>query len=211
MPLFSDEPDERAVLGEAETMKKLAVAFVGLLAVALAPSRAAADVLLTPFAGITFNDDVRKGNFGASIAFGGLIGAELDISQTRLGSFDDIPLVDFRAKATTVMGNLMLRVPAGPVQPYASGGIGIIRLTGDVRVPVVGTIVSASAQDLGMNVGGGVHLFPSPNIGIRGDVRYFRTIGDLDLDDFTDIGGLDDLPLPRLDFWRISGGVTFKF
>lgn len=192
-------------------MKKLAVAFVALLACAAAPSRAAADVLLTPFAGVTFKDDVRKGNFGASIAFGGVLGAEFDISQTRLGSFDEIPLVDLRARATTVMGNLMLRVPTGPVQPYASGGIGLIRLTGDVNVPILGTVVSASAQDLGMNVGGGLHLFPSPNFGFRGDVRYFRTIGDLDWSDFADIDGLDDLPLPRVDFWRITGGVTFKF
>ena len=40
---------------------------------------------------------------------------------------------------------------------------------------------------------------------------HFRTIGDLDWSDFTDIDGLDDLPLPRVDFWRITGGVTFKF
>ena len=179
----------------------------------LAPRTSSADVLLTPFAGVTFADagDVRKFNYGATLGFGGLIGFEVDVSQTRLGSFDDIPIVDFSADATTLMGNLVIRVPAGPVQPYGSGGVGLIRVKGEVGVPFVGSVLSASAQDLGMNVGGGVYLFPSPNIGIRGDVRYFRTIGDLDLSDFGDIDGLDDLPLPRVDFWRVTGGITIKF
>jgi opacity protein-like surface antigen len=192
-------------------MKRVIVAFASVLSLALLPARAAADVLLTPFAGVTFFDDVRKGNFGASIAFGGIIGVEFDISQTRLGSFDDVPVVDLRANATTIMGNLMVRVPAGPVQPYASGGIGVIKLSADVNAPFLGSVVSASAQDLGTNVGGGLYLFPAPNFGIRGDVRYFRTVGDLSVSDFTDISGIDDLPLPRLDFWRITGGVTLKF
>jgi opacity protein-like surface antigen len=199
----------------AETsMKRLLAAVTGVLCVgAFAPPPVAADVLLTPFAGVTFADnaDVRKFNYGASLAFGGLIGFEFDVSQTRLGTFDDIPIVDLEADATTMMANLMIRVPAGPVQPYASGGVGLIRVRGEVEVPFVGSLVSASASDLGMNVGGGIHLFPSPNIGIRGDVRYFRTIGDLDLSDFDDIDGLNDLPLPRIDFWRVTGGVTIRF
>lgn len=176
------------------------------------PSVARADVLLTPFAGVTFaTDDVRKPNYGVSLAFGGLIGFEVDVSQTRLGSFDEIPLVSLTADATTLMGNLMVRLPVGPVQPYGSGGVGLIRIKGSVNVPFVGSLLSAEAQDLGINVGGGVHLFPSRNIGIRGDVRYFRTLGDLTLDDVTDIRGIDDLPLPRVDFWRVTGGVTIRF
>jgi hypothetical protein len=62
-----------------------------------------------------------------------------------------------------------------------------------------------------MNVGGGVHILPTRNLGIRVDVRYFRTIGDLTLDELTDIDAIDDLPLPSLDFWRVTGGVTFRF
>jgi opacity protein-like surface antigen len=179
----------------------------------LAPRAASADVLLTPFAGVTFADagDVRKFNYGATLGFGSLIGFEVDVSQTRLGTFDDIPVVDFRADAVTLMGNLVVRVPAGPVQPYASGGVGLIRVKAEIGVPFVGSLLSASAQDFGMNVGGGLYLFPSPNIGVRGDVRYFRTIGDLALSDFSDISGLDDLPLPRLDFWRVTGGLTIRF
>lgn len=177
------------------------------------PSRAAADILLTPFAGVTFVDeaDVRKLNYGATVGFGSLIGFEVDVSRTELGSFDDIPVIRLTADATTLMGNLVIRVPAGPVQPYVSGGAGLIRVSGNVNVPFLGNLVGASADDLGMNVGGGLYLFPARNIGIRGDVRYFRSLSDLSLDSIRDIDGIDDLPLPNVDFWRVTGGVTIRF
>jgi opacity protein-like surface antigen len=194
-------------------LRKLTLSTVAALALAATPSVVFADVLLTPFAGITFVDDAgkNKATFGATLGVGSLIGLELDVSQTRLGTFDDLPIVSFEASATTVMGNLVVRVPAGPVQPYVSGGAGIIRIKGDVEIPFFGDVLSASAQDFGVNVGGGVHIFPTPNFGIRADARYFRTVGDLAWDEIRDIDGLDDLPLPRVDFWRVTGGVTFKF
>jgi opacity protein-like surface antigen len=194
-------------------LRKLWFSTVVVLAPAITPSVAFADVLLTPFAGITFVDDAGKNKptFGATLGVGSLIGLELDVSQTRLGTFDDLPIVSFEASATTVMGNLVVRVPAGPVQPYVSGGAGIIRIKGDVEIPFFGDVLSASAQDFGVNVGGGVHIFPTPNFGIRADARYFRTVGDLAWDEIRDIDGLDDLPLPRVDFWRVTGGVTIKF
>jgi opacity protein-like surface antigen len=191
-------------------MRRLALC--GVLGLILLPAPAAADVLLTPFAGVAFaTDDVQEFNYGVSFAFGGLIGIEVDVSQTRIGGFEDVPFVELDASATTLMGNLMVRFPAGPIQPYASGGVGLIRLSGDVEVDFFGTLVSAEAEDFGMNVGGGLHIFPTRHIGIRGDVRYFRTFGDLTLDTIRDIGGLDDLPLPSVDFWRVTGGVTIRF
>jgi opacity protein-like surface antigen len=194
-------------------LRKLWFSTVVVLAPAITPSVAFADVLLTPFAGITFVDDAGKNKptFGATLGVGSLIGLELDVSQTRLGTFDDLPIVSLEASATTVMGNLVVRLPAGPVQPYVSGGAGIIRIKGDVEIPFFGDVLSASAQDFGVNVGGGVHIFPTPNFGIRADARYFRTVGDLAWDEIRDIDGLDDLPLPRVDFWRVTGGVTIKF
>jgi opacity protein-like surface antigen len=192
-------------------MKRLVLAVLGVTAsICAIPTSANADVLLTPFAGVSFSEDVRKANYGASVAFGSLIGVELDVSQTRLGSFNDIPLVDVDAHATTIMGNLMVRFPAGPVQPYASAGVGVIRLSADLDVPILGEVFDVNAQNFGTNVGGGVYLLPSPNIGIRGDFRYFRTIGDLDFDDFEDID-FDNLPVPAIDFWRATVGVTIRF
>lgn len=192
-------------------MKRLVLAALGLTASIFAvPTRADADVLLTPFAGVSFTEDVRKANYGASVAFGSLLGLEVDVSQTRLGSFNDIPLVSVDAHATTIMANLMVRFPTGPVQPYASAGVGVIRVSADLDVPFFGEVFDVNAQNLGTNYGGGIYLLPSPNIGIRGDFRYFRTIGDLDWDDFSDFD-LDDLPMPAIDFWRATVGVTIRF
>jgi hypothetical protein len=47
--------------------------------------------------------------------------------------------------------------------------------------------------------------FLTDNVGIRGDVRYFRAIGDEDSGDDLDLG------LGEFDFWRGSFGVAFRF
>ncbi len=178
-----------------------------------APRPAAADVLLTPFAGVSFlSEGDRKLVYGAGIALGGLIGIEAEVSRTTLSDQDLIgSVVDLETSLTTGMVNLMVKLPAGPVQPYVTGGLGVVRVAGEVRVPVLGSLVSLSGGEFGMNVGGGLYLFPSDWFGIRGDVRYFRTIGEVTLSDLTDFAGLDNLPIPELDFWRVTGGVTLRF
>jgi opacity protein-like surface antigen len=188
----------------------LAAAFA-LFLVLVAPAKAAADFFLTPFAGVTFLDgEHNKGTFGAGIGFGGLVSVEFEAASTPLGSYKGIPVVDLNARVGTYMGNLMFRLPRGPIQPYVSGGAGIVRLTGSADVPFLGSVFSASADDVGYNIGGGVMIFPGTNIGIRADIRRFQT-GTLSWNDVTDIDGLDDLPLPKVNFWRATGGVTFKF
>jgi opacity protein-like surface antigen len=184
----------------------LTAAFVCVL-----PARASAELFATPFAGVTFIDsENRKTTFGAAIGGGGLVSVEFEAARTLLGSYQGIPVVDLNARVSTFMGNVMIRVPNGFFQPYLTAGAGIVRLTGSVDVPFLGQIVSASADDLGWNFGGGLMLFPTPNLGVRGDIRRFQT-GAISWDDITGIGGLDDIPLPKVDFWRATGGLTFKF
>jgi opacity protein-like surface antigen len=138
------------------------------------------------------------------------VGLELDASRTELGRFADIPVVDLDAHVTTLMVNLMVRMPKGPIQPYASGGVGMVRLTGSVDVPFLGSIFSVSADDVGWNAGAGVMIFPVPTLGLRADVRRFDT-GNISWDDLTDISDVGDLPLPNISFWRATAGLTFKF
>lgn len=196
--------------GTPEAAPFVLVALVAAYVLLLAPARASADVRLTPFLGVTTFDEERKTTYGVALGFGGLIGLEFEAARIRLGDFEDIPLVDVSAHATSYMGNFVVRLPTGPVQPYGAVGLGVVRVTGDIDVPILGNIVSAGASDWGWNLGGGVFLFPVPNVGIRGDIRHFRT-GSLSWEDVTDIGGIGDLPLPELDFWRATVGVTFKF
>ena len=188
----------------------LAASFTVCL-VLVAPAKAAADVFLSGFGGATFIDDGKnKGNFGGGIGLGGLVSVEFEAARTQLGNYTGIPAVDLNAHLSTYMGNLMFRLPRGPIQPYVSAGAGIVRLSGSVDVPFLGSAFSASADDVGWNFGGGVMFFPGSNIGFRGDVRRFQA-GDLSWDEITDVGGLNDLPLPKANFWRATGGVTFRF
>jgi opacity protein-like surface antigen len=177
-----------------------------------APRAASAEILLTPFAGVSFlSEGDEKFVYGASLAFGGLIGVEGEIARTNVADQELLgSTVKLETKLTTGMVNLMVKLPVGPVHPYVTGGLGVIRVSGEVAAPVLGAL-QLSGSEFGMNFGGGVIVFPSRSIGLRGDVRYFRTLGDLTLGELADIGGLDDLPLPEFDFWRVTGGVTFRF
>jgi opacity protein-like surface antigen len=173
----------------------------------VAATPASADIRATAFAGTTRIEEANKGTFGAAVTLGGLVGIEFEAARILLGDLVDFDFADVDANLTTYMGNLVVRLPAGPIQPYGSAGVGVVRVTGNVDVPFLGNVFSASAQDVGWNVGGGVYLFPLPNFGLRADVRRFQT-GDVSWEDIADVG---DLPLPKFNFWRATAGVTFKF
>ena len=201
--------------------KVIVAAAVVLSASAAAPSKASADWLLTPFLGSTFggNADVsnvsggsfsnefdQKINYGASLGWmgAGVVGFEVDFgySPNFFGVANSNPSFDLigDGNVTTAMGNILVGVPLGGVRPYASGGIGLI----SSRVDNPGQFFSkASSNDLGADVGGGV-MFLGGNVGVRGDLRYFRSLNN------SDSNGVD-LSLGDFRFWRGSVGVTFKF
>lgn len=192
---------------------KLAVSILASATVVLAHAApASADVRITPFAGtasvgkVTLDDSAKKA-IGVAVTFGGLLGLEFDTARTPLGALTSVPAVDVDARLTTYMGNVVVRLPSGAIQPYGSAGVGVLRVSGDLSIPGVGTVLSASAGEVGWNLGGGVYVLPTRSLGLRADVRRFQT-GDLT---WENIGGLGDLPLPTFEFWRASLGVTLKF
>ena len=62
-----------------------------------------------------------------------------------------------------------------------------------------------SSTDWGFNVGGGAMFFFTDKFGLRGDLRYFRSLEDVEPVDDLNIG------LADFRFWRGSIGVTFRF
>jgi len=119
---------------------------------------------------------------------------------------EDIELLDPDSNVQTLMANIVLGAPiggmSGPgVRPYAAAGIGLMRAS--ISGPV-DLFENLSNNELGFNVGGGVHVFFSDNIGLRGDARYFRGLQKGD-----DEG--EDLDLEDFDFWRATVGLTFRF
>jgi opacity protein-like surface antigen len=186
--------------------KPLTALAVTLMLASAAPARA--DVLLTPFLGVTFGGDTpnEQVNFGASLAFlgAGIFGVEVDAALTPnfFESDDDsVPLED--SNVSTFMANLMLAAPSegAGIRPYGSGGIGIIR----TKATSVGNVFDLDDNSFGVNVGGGIIGQFNERVGLRGDVRYFRSIQDSEEGD--DI----DLDLGGFNFWRASLGVTFRF
>lgn len=192
---------------------------------AAAPAKASADWLFTPFVGmnfggaVTFNDALgdfddefeKRGTFGASLAWmgAGIVGFEVDFGYTpnffesTEGDFD----FDYGDNnVTTLMANVVVGAPVGGqtgmgIRPYASGGVGIIRSKiGDAE-----DLFDVTSNDWGYNVGGGVAGFFSDNVGLRGDIRYFRSLQDNEPDDEFDVA------LGDFKFWRGSVGVTFRF
>ena len=68
--------------------------------------------------------------------------------------------------------------------------------------------LSPSELTFTAKVRSGVAGFFTDNIGIRGDVRYFRSLEDIE----SDVEDLDlDVSLGDLRFWRGTVGVTFRF
>lgn len=211
----------------------LRAALVLLFVTALARP-ASADWLFTPYLGIVFGGaantvDIdtldeefrRRTNFGAELAGmgGGAFGFAVDFGYTRnffqlTEGGEKFDFFDVNSSMTTLMGNVIVGIPiggttGGGVRPYVTGGAGLMR----ANVEFEDIFDDLSTNELGLNVGGGVHIFFSDSVGFRGDVRYFRALEQqddddpLEDDDFAD----EDFGLEDFDFWRATVGITFRF
>jgi len=187
-----------------------------LVAITLAPVPARADTLLTPFFGVNFGGDAGKEfseafdtsqyNWGASITFmgGGVFGFE--------GDFGFSP--DFYGKTDlggsnvfTATGNLVIGIPFGGqhgfgVRPYGVVGAGLLKSASDFGT----AITDIDESSVTWSAGGGVLVFFGSSMGIRADVRYFRTFDDLE------ILGIPIAESPgKVDFTRGSLGFVLRF
>jgi opacity protein-like surface antigen len=198
--------------------KFLVAASLAGLVTAATPTRASADWLFTPFIGATHGGDADiggtdgdfKNEFERRLAYGGTIGwlgagiigveADFGYAPNFFEADNDNDNVNFigDGNVTTLMGNLVVALPLGFVRPYASGGVGLLRS----KVETVGEFFDASRNDFGYDLGVGLVLGGS--VGVRGDVRYFRSLHSNDPDGV-------DFSLGDFNFWRSTLGVTFRF
>jgi opacity protein-like surface antigen len=156
------------------------------------------------------NDDAveRRMDFGATLGWNpSVVGFEMDLGYSPNFFQDTAGDLNFEFgdnNVTTLMGNVLLSVPpGGGVHPYVSGGLGMIRAT---VTSATGLFNDLSRNDLGVNIGGGLNGYFNDNIGIRGDIRYFRSLQDSQSDNDP-----LDLSLGSFDFWRGSVGLTFRW
>ena len=188
--------------------RSIAVAAILIVALATFAGPAYAEGFLTPFVGFNFggdsancisvsNCDEKRLNWGVS--FGsrrGIFGFEEDIGYAP----------NFFGKTTggdnavlTVMSNLMVVVPAGPIQPYALAGLGVIR----PHAKFDSSSLSLDQNALGYDVGGGVNIFLAHSVGIRADVRHQHTLQNITLGNL-----FSNQPV---DFWRATLGLALRF
>ena len=73
------------------------------------------------------------------------------------------------------------------------------------RIDDADDLFKVNSTDWGFNVGGGVAGFFTDNFGLRGDVRYFRSLQDNEPDDEFDVA------LGSFSFWRGTVGLVFRF
>jgi hypothetical protein len=191
--------------------RMLAVAFVLIIGT---PALARADGLIIPFVGVNFGGDSGKElseaidanrvNWGVSFGYmgGGVFGAEGDIAY----SPDFWGKTDVGGSSTlSVMGNLLLGIPFGGqsgfgVRPYGLVGVGVIRTRVDAF-----NVVQIDENQAAWNFGGGLLMFFGP-VGVRADVRYFRTFSAVD---FLNLDILDERG--SVDFARGSAGLVLRF
>ena len=205
--------------------KWLVSAGMVVLASVAAPAPASAEWIITPFVGWNFKGaaDVTDGgvslenrfeqkiDYGVSIAGmgAGAIGFEIDFGyspnffETGTSSNNAFEFTN-DSNVTTLTGNAIVAIPIGgsgpSIRPYLVGGVGLIRS----NVQDAGQFFDVRTKnDFGFDVGGGVMGFFNQNVGVRGDIRYFRSFsGD---DNVTGLGVSD------FNFWRGSVGVSLKW
>jgi hypothetical protein len=186
---------------------RLAVLVVGLAAALPAPARA--DGFISPFIGRNFGVDTacpnlrdcKDGNSAWGVALGAMgdvVGFEEDInfSDNILGEAPN-----FNSKVTSFMSNFMVIPKLGPIRPYAVIGLGLIMSRASLDLP---SVEVSNNNSIGFDYGGGLGIFFGDHVGIRGDLRMFRTLQDLSVLGIT----LSD---SKLAFARASGALVLKF
>jgi opacity protein-like surface antigen len=164
---------------------------------------------VSPFLGYNFGGDSgcveitncedKNLNWGVGVgALGSIFGGELE--------FAFIP--DFFGESATqsssvftLMGNFMLAPRFGPVQPYGTIGLGLIKTHAELTLP---GLLESDNNDFGWNTGGGIFIFFGDHFGVRGDIRYFHAFSALELLGF-------NLGDTKLDYGRFSGALAVKF
>lgn len=193
---------------------------VGLLAIGIgvgimtigSASQARAQGFISPLIGYDFGSDARcptlntvnscqDKKINVAVGFGAMgtvFGFEEEVAYASnfFGTATGLS-----SSVLTLMSNPMLAPRLGPVRPYVLAGIGLIKTHIDLTTA---SLFTTESNSLGWDIGGGVMISVSDHLGVRGDLRYFRTFQDLTVQGFT-------LSSTKLNYGRASAGLVLKF
>ena len=175
-----------------------------LIALAAAPT-VHADTMISGHAGKAFGGDLNdsRTTYGGALTFmgDGAFGFEIEGAYTPdfFGDADDFLGEN---NVTTLMGNILLGTRFGQTgRAYASVGGGLLKS----RVEDIDQFFQVDSNAWGATAGVGGMGFFTRNLGVRGDVRYFRNLGDPEPDNEFDIDFGD------FSYWRGTAGLVLKF
>ena len=162
-------------------------------------------------------------NFGGQAAYlwGGYVGAEALVDFAPSFAITNLLFQD-NPSINTYMANGIVAAPIGSEDrflPYFSGGVGAVQMRSTIFAidpatasgPALATL-TADGSRFGGNVGGGIMGF-SGSWGFRGDLRYYKTSVDnnIDLTDFGNGNVFTQSVLSGLAFWKANVGVAFRW
>jgi opacity protein-like surface antigen len=190
-------------------MRKLVAPLAALVLIAAAPTAARAQSYIAPFVGWDFGGSAgncpsflndcseKKTAYGVAMGYGRLFGLEADISYAP--DFFGASSSYSANSVLTAMANVSLNFPVGPLRPYFSVGLGVVRT--DVEL-TVGDLLSTRDSSLGYDAGGGLKVLFPHHLGLRFDYRHFRSTGSMSI--LSLLGGSNG---DKLNFSRFAIGL----
>jgi hypothetical protein len=194
---------------------------VGLLLM-LSPCVADADWIFAPFIGSTFAGstalpDLDQGASSSQFIFGGsaglwtsgIFGLEGDFSYAPRYFETDNPLgVITGSNLFTLGGNVVITTPVSvtreSLRPYIVGGLGWMHVSINEVTPIVlPELLGRARNSVALNFGGGAIGFLTPDVGVRFEVRHFRSLEH-------DEEFLTEESQSLLSFWRVTVGIVIS-
>jgi len=171
------------------------------------------------FVGSNFGASANSSSldFGGQVGYlyKGVVGGEFLADFAPSFNVNNALLAD-RPYVNAYMANAILAAPLGSdhqIQPYVSGGFGGVQLRSTM---LAAASVPASAQTTandtraGGDVGVGIMGFAG-NVGIRGDVRYYRAFTQSTGAGLSASDAFAQNLLSGLDFWRANIGIAVRW
>jgi hypothetical protein len=188
--------------GDTNSMRATRSLIAAAILVTVAAA-ARAEIILTPYYGTSFGGTTTQNSptYGGAVGFlaGGWLGAEAEYGYLRdfFGSSTGADLT--QNKVQSISGSLLLGVNLGPVRPYGALGLSLI----GASLASQPGLAALDDTAFGYNLGGGLFIWLGKHVGLRGDIRYFRTFEAVDTESV--------LSLEKIDYWRGTGGLTLRF
>lgn len=177
----------------------------------LAPSTANADFLVEPFFSFTRNGDtgrwVTGGGAAAEVTRGWLlVGGEFGYASGFFEPEEDVLDLVASSHVLTFTGHVGVSTPAVEEEtryfPYATAGFGWMRQDARDR----DGLITVRRNDPALHFGGGIRVLLTEYLGVRADIRQFRSLRDPYETPDPLVADLD-----RLSFWRFSVGAVLRF